>query len=221
MGQDVKNQTRFCQIPQGSKKALNLYSRPNRMLVAVSLITILSMTALSTYLFWLPLDGGDGPIIDYGFITIDGDANFTATALLKGWPGDGSPEDPFIIDGLDIDISGEFNHCISISNTRASFIISNCSLTSASLGMGWGAGIFLQNVANGELVNNTCHGHDSGIYLLYSDSNTVANNMFVSNGVGSFFVLANYNTVADNTYNSNYMDGIYLDMSHFNTIADN
>ena len=33
-------------------------------------------------------------------IAIDGDASFSDTAQLEGWPGDGSPENPYIIDGL-------------------------------------------------------------------------------------------------------------------------
>ena len=64
-------------------------------------------------------------------IAIDGDANFTDTALLEGWHGDGSPENPFIIDRLDIDLGGNNGSCISITNTQVSFIISNCNLTGA------------------------------------------------------------------------------------------
>ncbi|MHA1958903.1 MAG: hypothetical protein ACW99U_01650 [Candidatus Thorarchaeota archaeon] len=60
-----------------------------------------------------------------GAITIVGDANFHDTALLEGWPGDGSPENPYIIDGLDINLGGGEGHGISISHTRVSFIIRN------------------------------------------------------------------------------------------------
>ena len=65
----------------------------------------------------------------HGPIAIDGDANFSDKALLEGWNGDGSPENPYLVDGYDIDLSGEVGHCISISNTRVSFTISNCNLT--------------------------------------------------------------------------------------------
>ncbi|MHA1909534.1 MAG: hypothetical protein ACW98Y_19705, partial [Candidatus Thorarchaeota archaeon] len=37
----------------------------------------------------------------HGPIAIDGDASFSDIAQLEGWPGDGSPENPYIIDGLD------------------------------------------------------------------------------------------------------------------------
>ena len=106
----------------------------------------------------------------HGPIAIDGDANFAATALLEGWPGDGSPEKPFIIYGLEIDLSGVEGDCISISNTRVSFTVHNCNLTGA------GSGIFLENVTNSELVNNTCNSNDNGIYLSNSGHNTVTGN---------------------------------------------
>jgi parallel beta-helix repeat protein len=107
----------------------------------------------------------------HGHITINGDANFSDTALLEGWPGDGSPENPFIIDGLDIDLGGAVGDCISISNTQVSFTISNCTLTDADAYLG--AGIYLENVTNGELVNNTCSSNRVGIYLRDSTYNTV------------------------------------------------
>jgi hypothetical protein len=84
----------------------------------------------------------------HGAITIDGDANFSDTALIEGWPGDGSPENPYIIDGLDIDLGNEDGHCIMINNTRVSFTISNCNLTGAGLEsvIDIGGGISLENV---------------------------------------------------------------------------
>ncbi|MFX1262735.1 MAG: hypothetical protein ACFFAZ_11650, partial [Promethearchaeota archaeon] len=91
----------------------------------------------------------------HGPIAIDGDANFSDMALLEGWPGDGSPENPYIIDGLNIDLDGRRGSCISVSNTRVCFITSNCNLTGAYQNyMDWiqsqGAGINLENVTGGE-----------------------------------------------------------------------
>ena len=107
----------------------------------------------------------------HGPIAIDGDANFSDTALLEGWPGDGSPENPFIIDGLDIDLGGSAGQCISINNTRVSFSIRNCNLTGT--GRELGAGISLENVTNGELLNNTCTSNRWGIRLGNSDFNNL------------------------------------------------
>ncbi|MHA2210935.1 MAG: NosD domain-containing protein, partial [Candidatus Thorarchaeota archaeon] len=158
-------------------------------------------------------------------IVIWGDANFSATALLEGWPGDGSPENPFIIDGLDIDLGGETGNCIIIWDTRVSFTISNCKLTGAEgyfLGDGFlGSGILLYNVAKGELVNNIVNSNAQGIFLMYSTSNSLVNNTCNSNNIGIELEESGYNTMANNTCSDNAIAGILLDSSHYNTVTNN
>ncbi|UCE09457.1 MAG: right-handed parallel beta-helix repeat-containing protein, partial [Candidatus Thorarchaeota archaeon] len=162
-------------------------------------------------------------------IVIDGDANFSDTVLLEGWPGDGSPENPYIIDGLDIDLGGAAGDCISISNTRISFIIRNCNLTGAGY---WGpdewdwdlgerAGIYLENITNGELVNNICNSNGRGISIESSNSITVFNNTCNSNGWGIWLSDSDSSTVVSNTCNGNRADGISLPDGSFNTVSDN
>jgi len=84
----------------------------------------------------------------HGPIVIDGDANFTDTASYEGWIGDGSSGNPFIINGLDIDLGGVIGYCIKISNTRVNFTISNCNLTGTLYP---GSGIYLENVTYGKI----------------------------------------------------------------------
>jgi parallel beta-helix repeat protein len=158
-------------------------------------------------------------------IAIDGDDGFSKTALLEGWPGDGSPENPYLINGLDINQGGANGHCISISNTRVSFIISNCNLTGARYipFASAGAGISLENVTNGVLVNNICNNNGySGIYLRHSDSNTVANSTCNSNAVhGIWLADSDSNTVSDNICNYNGYRGIRLSDSYSNIVMSN
>jgi parallel beta-helix repeat protein len=166
----------------------------------------------------------------HGPIVINGDANFSDTAQQEGWLGDGSPENPFIIDRLDIDLGGRVGICITISNTQVNFIISNCILTGANsdawTGEGAGGGIYLENVTNGELVNNTCKNSRFGISLGGSDSNTVTNNTCSSEGFYTSYCAgiqldgSNDNTVANNTCNSNNY-GITLYESDNNTVVNN
>ncbi|MHA2210099.1 MAG: right-handed parallel beta-helix repeat-containing protein [Candidatus Thorarchaeota archaeon] len=231
MGQDVKNDSRFCQIPQSPKKDLNRYLKPRTIFMAVSLTLILTTTGLVYYGMQPPLAIPPPPpppptplqLTPHGAIAIDGDANFSDTALLKGWPGDGSPENPFIIDGLDIDLGGAHWYGISINNTRASFTISNCNVTSAdgTMEMCGGAGINLENVTNGELVNNTCNNNFVvGIKLSESDSNTVVNNTCIDDGwYGISLWTSDSNTVANNTCSSNSL-GILIS-GDSNTVANN
>jgi parallel beta-helix repeat protein len=220
VGQDVKNDSRVCRTPPGPPKDLTLYLKPNPILVAVSLTLILMTSGLVYYLMLPPpYTPPPPPPPSSAVIAIDGDANFYDIALLKGWPGDGSPENPFIIDGLDIVVDG--GNLISISNTRVSFTISNCNLTGACINsMYSGDGIHLENVTNGEIVNNICNKNEFGIFLTYSDFNTVANNICNNNRIGIELDNSDSNTVANNTCTS--IDfGILLRSSISNALINN
>jgi parallel beta-helix repeat protein len=210
------------------KRDYSAVSDRGELIVVASLITVLAISTLSTYLLWVP------PIIEdeeptptplqlprHGAIAIDGDTNFSATALLEGWLGDGSPENPYIIDGSYI---GPWISGIDIRNTRVNFIICNCNGFGApewTHGIGGGAGIYLNNVTNGELVNNTCKKNEAGIYLADSLSNTVVNNICNCNCIGIVLKNSHLNNVVNNTCNDNWFTGIYLNESGSNTVANN
>ncbi|MFX1417189.1 MAG: right-handed parallel beta-helix repeat-containing protein, partial [Promethearchaeota archaeon] len=207
MGSGIEDSSRICPLPPGSEKGLNWHLKPRSIFMAVGLSFILTSTALLSYMMQSPIitgppdiTGGDssgsrGRValgIPHGPIAIDGDANLADSALLEGWPGDGSPENPYIIDGLAIDLDGNSGSCVSISNTHVSFIIRNCSFTGASgeeLWHGFGAGIFLRDVTNGELAKNILYGNRFGIGLWLSESNTVANNTCDDNTEHGIFLL--------------------------------
>jgi parallel beta-helix repeat protein len=236
MGQEVKNQTRFCQIPQFSKKGLNQHLKP-RTIMAVGLTFILTTTGLAFYLIQPTPIGGiiTDPVLKVynpqAAIVIDGDANFSDTALLEGWPGDGSPENPFIIDGLNTTPGGGWIESIYIRNTRINFIICNCNYIGApedTFGFSWEPGIYLNNVTNGELVNNTCKKNPIGILLDSSNSNTVVNNTCIDNFHGIYLNESVSNTVVNNTCIDNSEwgmsvagFGICLEHSDSNTVANN
>ncbi|MFW9956303.1 MAG: nitrous oxide reductase family maturation protein NosD [Candidatus Thorarchaeota archaeon] len=223
MEQDVKGESRVCRTPPGPLKiGLSTHTDRREAIVAASLITILSITVLSTYILWLPPPSA--PPSSHGFIEIDGDANFAATALLEGWPGDGSPENPFIIDGLEIDREDAV-HCIMISNTRVGFTIRNCNLTGhlwrqSAVSMYSGSGIYLENVSYGELVNNICRDNAEGIYLFNSTYNVVVNNTCIHNRLGIILIDSNANTISSNICKRNSW-GIHLSGSNANTISSN
>lgn len=152
-------------------------------------------------------------------IVIDGDSNFKDTAFIEGWLGNGLPQNPYIIDGLDIDLAATPGHCISISNTQAHFVIRNSNLTGASVNPG--AGIYLNNVTNGLLINNTCTSNNYGIYLEDSLFNTVSDNIYNNNYRGFYLFLSYFNTVMNNTCTSNTNIGTLLISSNSNTLNNN
>jgi parallel beta-helix repeat protein len=227
---EVKSSSRICPITPVSKTRLNLRQRinlqPNPIIVALSLLILLGTAGLVYSIQFSPYywdsTSEDDETRDIAAIAIDGDANFSATALQEGWPGDGSPEHPYVIRGLNIDLGSGAYHCIKISNTRVSFTISNCNLTGAIRGTGYdpGGAIFLENVANGELVNNTCISNFIGIYLVRSQANTIVNNTCIYNKAGIYIYDSTNNIVINNTCNGNQR-GIRLEDSEINTMVNN
>jgi len=138
-------------------------------------------------------------------IVIDGDTNFSATALAEGWPGDGSSGSPFVIDGLDIDLGGAAGSCIFISNTQVNFTISNCNLTGASVSPG--AGIYLEDVKNARVVDNLCHQNTHGVFILGRGSKncSLINNTCTQNIVSGIQLVACLNiSLIRNNCSSNF-----------------
>jgi parallel beta-helix repeat protein len=221
-GTRMNHRSAACKFPSELIRKKQLL-RPRKIIMAVGLSFILA----TSLLYYLMLATAQSPIqpaprtslqiTPQGGIAIDGDVSFLATAQLKGWPGDGSPGDPYIIDGLDIDLGGEFGNCIDIRNTQMSFIISNCNLTGAYFG------ICLENVTNGELFNNTCVHNFSGIYLIDSDYNTVVNNICTDNDdCGIMFYNSDSNIADNNICNYNEYAGIYNSWESWdNTVVNN
>jgi parallel beta-helix repeat protein len=155
----------------------------------------------------------------HGPILIDGDANFTLIAQAEGWSGNGMSGDPFIIDGLDIDLAGAPGHGISISNTRAHFVIRDSNLTGANVYPG--SGIYLYNITNGLLINNTCANNFYAIHLILSNLNALVNNTCSSNYFGIYLEDSHFNTVSGSACTSNTDIGIYLNGSNSNSVVNN
>ena len=228
-GSRLNHRSAICKFPSEKIRKKQLRRRRS-IIMAVSLGFILTTTGLVYYLMLPPpfppfIPPEPIETTPHAPIEIIGDANFSETALLEGWPGDGSPENPYIINGLEIDLGGGNNRrCIEIRDTQVRFSISNCNLTGAypfSFG-GSEAGIYLENVMNGELVDNIVDSNYNGIILGGSDYNTVADNTCSSNtNYGIILDGSDYNTVANNTCSNNGEYGISLHESFFNTVSDN
>ncbi|MHA2359648.1 MAG: right-handed parallel beta-helix repeat-containing protein, partial [Candidatus Thorarchaeota archaeon] len=159
--------------------------------------------------------------IPHAPIYIDGDANFSTTALAEGWPGDGSSGNPFVIDNLDIDLGGVAENCINITNTQVNFTISNCYLTGANLS--YGTGIYLENVTHGKLIGNTIYNNVFNILLIESHSVLIKNNTAINSGYSIYLHDSSFNnTIVDNNCSFNSNRGIHLgSSSNNNTVINN
>ncbi|MCX8173767.1 MAG: right-handed parallel beta-helix repeat-containing protein [Thermoplasmata archaeon] len=179
-------------------------------------------------------------------IHINGNADFANQVATEGWPGDGTENNPYIIEGYDID-GASGSYCIWIENTTCYFTIRNCALQGATaIGVApFGAAIALSNVQNGKIENNICTGSIRGVYiyggsaktavlnntanansqhgiaLYYLDDHTILNNTATGNAHGIYLYSSRNGTVAFCTANSNSASGLYLGSSDNLTVTSN
>jgi parallel beta-helix repeat protein len=137
-------------------------------------------------------------------ILINGNGNFTGANGVSS--GGGNASSPYLITNLVINAATATG--IEIENTNAFVIIQNCSITDGGSNFN---GIFLSNVQNVVINENTITSNEDGIYLNTSNNNTVANNTVNSNsGTGIYLYTSSNDTVVNNTVDSNSATGIYL-----------
>jgi PKD repeat protein len=104
-------------------------------------------------------------------IFVDGNKEFTSEKGVIG--GNGTKDDPYIIEGLEISYNEEETFNIKIANTTDYFVIRNCRLESTSYGT---AGqIIFQNVKNGRVERVGLDGTNCSITLTKSSDNIISN----------------------------------------------
>ena len=119
-------------------------------------------------------------------INIVSNADFAAQKAVEGWAGNGTIDDPYIIEGYNITYNG---YDIRVSNVAAHFIIRNCYLTS-----------------NGTVKNDP---YDDGVNFYNVTSGTVTNNIMVNNTDGAIYFGDSKGVIAENTIFGNRL-GIVL-----------
>ncbi|MBN1801469.1 MAG: right-handed parallel beta-helix repeat-containing protein [Candidatus Lokiarchaeota archaeon] len=110
---------------------------------------------------------GISPIYIFGLSPTD-DWVYYKSLGVSWLSGEGTFDNPYVIENQFINASSasENRSCIYIEESRAHFIIRNCTLVSASEGLyryKEGAGITLNRVTNGQLIGNNCSFNDIGI----------------------------------------------------------
>lgn len=136
--------------------------------------------------------------------------------------GLGTYSTPYIIKDLEID-GEDSGSCILIENSNAFFKIENCSLFNSG-GTSWSdaqAGIELQNVRNGVLIDNNCSNNFVGILIKDSSYIQVSDNYAANNDeFGILIWNVNNGDIFSNTIRYN-PQGLGLDESNRNTIFGN
>ncbi|MHA1427873.1 MAG: right-handed parallel beta-helix repeat-containing protein [Candidatus Helarchaeota archaeon] len=148
-------------------------------------------------------------------IEINGNIELAAEAST----GEGTYSKPFIIENKVID-NGEPGNCILIKNTNKYFILRNCTIKYGNSYLS--SGIRLENVTNGNLINNSIDHNNIGIYLDSSWNITVISNKVNENNIYGIYLSFSWNnSLINNTANFNNLNGIYLYSSWNNTLINN
>jgi len=138
--------------------------------------------------------------------------------------GSGTLKDPYVIENVIIDGQNS-GSCITIRNSRAYFIIRNCTLYNSGgrSFFSWGAGIKLVNTKNGWLFNNTSNANNGdGILEICGYNNNFSKNTINYNlyhGIRSWW--SDNNNFLENEIRFNEINGIYFSFSDFHKIDKN
>lgn len=151
-------------------------------------------------------------------IAINGNQDLLAQATVEGWEGSGTALDPILISGYLIEAS---RHLFRIVNTDLHFIFGNNLLNGID---GSWCGLYLSNVTNGVVANNTVRNAAIGLHMLQMHGCTLANNTIYDNLYEGIVLElpCRGNNVTGNYIHDNGMSGIMVDYgSQDNVISDN
>ena len=177
-------------------------------------------------------------LMDHGTISIDGNIDFQNQASTEGWQGNGTENNPYLIENYYL--TDSTNHLIQIRNTNVFFKIKKNTLD----GINWNyMGISFSNVTHGaisdNIINNNMQGislvsnsnnnlitgnsinfHNEGIVLSSSTTNVISNNTFYHNIQGIYLWNSSNNILSGNSVNNNEY-GIWLLISSTNVLSGN
>jgi parallel beta-helix repeat protein len=151
-------------------------------------------------------------------ISINGNDEFNQTAFNNGWIGNGSFNNPFIIENYTIYATSE-QPGVEIRNTNVSFIIRNISVYDGR--SNYNVGFYFNNITNGNITENNATNNAAGFFLKNSYNNSLTDNSAINN-LDGFQIRDCYN----NTFNGNVAEysiefGFYIDNSNNLTLSGN
>lgn len=148
-------------------------------------------------------------------ISINGYDDFKNQAILEGWLGNGSINNPLLICNYTIETNGVSG--ITILNANFYFKIENITILGS---MNENEVAFrLYNVVHGELTNNIVENCNTGFLIEESNKVTIKENQVINcTGNGIYIIESDYNTIIDN---QNFNCRIYIRSSNNNLIKGN
>lgn len=159
--------------------------------------------------------------------------------ITYGFPGNGTPESPYIIENLEITIDIQAEDGISIDGVSRSFIIQNCVIDATREDISISFidsphviirnnickdsfyGIYLNSVENYQIENNTCSQNSiNGIYLQSCSNISIYNNTIFDSDIGLEIQSSDNCVITDSLFFNNRI-GFYFDLSQNFTITNN
>ena len=201
--------------------------------IIFGVILLLTLNLASIPFFHPPMNKSDfdlnelkssGVYYDIDINDLPGSLNNWTWATTQPWFGGGSGTelDPYIIEDDTFMYSSGAGECIRIFNSRKHFIIRNCTIINSH--PSW-AGLHLNNVTNGDILNNQIVFNAYGIvYIDANDTIISNNNISVYTDYGVWLIgNCDNNIVTGNNVNGNGGDyGIVVDTdTDNNLIFDN
>ena len=161
----------------------------------------------------------------FPFIIDDtGNGNYTWTqAVLEDWcSGSGTSSDPYLIENVLFD-GNSWGNCLEIRESNVFFVIRNCTfIESSSIGF-YTAGLYIFNVSNGQINNNTFSDNGGNGMTIYNCNNMIVTRNIARNNdhFGIYFYESNDNIITDNVAESNDPGGILLFYGNHNNVSGN
>ena len=158
-------------------------------------------------------------------IRIDSNQDFLRFKRIEGWPGIGTEQNPYVIEGFDINAENH-SDAIFIGNVTDYFVVRNCYLHDvygSDYDYRAGNGIYLLKTENGIIEDNIIlNNTNNGIRLYLSNSNTINGNKISNRRYGLFFEKSSNNIISNNNISDNGGDGSFVYYhSNYNTFIGN
>ena len=199
--ENINSLNKKTQMSQGNKLLLYQQANSTQMNSIVTLALVApTMNPKLLVQSQSSVNTGNGPI------TINNDSDFSLQATTNHWSGNGTRNNPYIIENQVI--AG-----VGITNTREYFKIQNCTLD---------GGFSLTNVSNGELLDSIINGNQiNEVYLYNSSHNMMTNNILNQTAGGFYLIFSNYDTMTNNQIVSNTGDSLQLYYCNNNNFSGN
>jgi parallel beta-helix repeat protein len=152
---------------------MNMKLKVNALLVIVAL-------TINCLLIVIEIAQPISAYIQHDPISVDGDLDFANQVASEGWVGNGSSEDPYIIEGYEINVSfgnSLFPNPIDIRSTKVHFIIKNSRIS----GDWYTSNINLFNVTNATIKDCIIKNGSLGLEISRGSNNKFINNTLINN----------------------------------------